>query len=258
VVAAQAARDRVTEVHPAARGFERAADEYDRGRPGYPPPAVSWLIERLGVQRGARVVDLAAGTGKLTRELAATGAEVVAVEPARAMRARLEATLPAVEAREGTAEAIPLPESSADAITVAQAFHWFDQERAIAEIHRVLRPQARLGLVWNHRDLSDPVQAALDKLVNRYRYDTPAERDQRWREAFAATPLFTPLVQRDFRNVQHVDADGLVDRIASTSFVATLSDEMRDPFLAEVRALAPPDGRVTLPYRTGVYVCQAV
>jgi SAM-dependent methyltransferase len=245
-------------IHPSARGFARSADAYERGRPDYPPAAIDHLCRALDITESSTVVDLAAGTGKLTRALAARAGRLIAVEPVDEMRAKLAESLPDVEARPGTAEDMGLPDDCADAVTVAQAFHWFDQERAIAEIHRVLRPGGRLGLVWNHRDLSHPIQQALDDLVNRYRYDTPAERDQSWREAFAATSLFTLLVQRDFPNLQELDADGLVDRIGSTSFVAALPDEKRLPFLEEVRALAPPDGRVLLPYRTGVYTCQAV
>jgi ubiquinone/menaquinone biosynthesis C-methylase UbiE len=128
-------------VHQAARGFEQAADAYERARPTYPQAAVAWLCERLAVRRGRRVLDLAAGTGKLTRSLVAAGADVVAVEPIAAMRERLP---PEVEALDGTAEAIPLPGASVDAVTVAQAFHWFDAEPALAEIHRVLRPGGTL------------------------------------------------------------------------------------------------------------------
>jgi SAM-dependent methyltransferase len=245
-------------VHPAVHGFGRSPDAYERGRPDYPQDAVDWLCDELGIGPSATVVDLAAGTGKLTRLLAPRAGRVVAIEPIAEMAAKLGELVPGVEVLAGTAEETGLPDASVDAVTVAQAFHWFDQERAIAEIHRVLRPRGRLALMWNHRDLSDPLHAALDELVNRYRYDTPAERDQRWRDAFAATTLFTPLRQRDFRNVQETDADGLVDRIGSTSFVAGLPDDKRLPFLEEVRALAPADGRVLLPYRTGVYTCRAL
>lgn len=245
-------------IHPSARGFARSADAYERGRPDYPPEAIGHLCRELRITESSTVVDLAAGTGKLTRALAPHAGRVIAVEPVDEMRAKLAESLPGVDARAGTAEDMGLPDGCADAVTVGQAFHWFHQERAIAEIHRVLRPGGRLGLVWNHRDLSQPIHQALDDLVNRHRYDTPAERDQRWRAAFAATSLFTPLAQSDFRNLQELDADGLVDRIGSTSFVAALPDEKRLPFLDEVRALTPADGRVALQYRTGVYTCQAL
>jgi ubiquinone/menaquinone biosynthesis C-methylase UbiE len=245
-------------VHPSARGFAHAADAYERARPNYPAEAVDRLCEALRIGPASTVADLAAGTGKLTRLLVPRAGLVVAIEPIAEMAAKLCKIVPAADVREGTAEEMPLPAASVDAVTVAQAFHWFDAERAMAEIHRVLRPHGHLGLMWNHWDMSDPLQAALDDLVKRHRYETPNERVQRWRAAFAATSLFTRLHQQDFRMVQELDADGLVDRIGSTSFVAALPDEERLPFLDEVRALAPPDGRVLLRYRTGVYTCQAL
>ena len=115
----------------AAKGFAAGADAYERGRPEYSPEAIERLAGELGIGPGSRVLDLAAGTGKLTRQLAATGAELVAVEPIAEMRAKLIAALPQVEAVEGTAEAIPLPNHSVDAVVVGQAFHWFDSIRAV-------------------------------------------------------------------------------------------------------------------------------
>jgi ubiquinone/menaquinone biosynthesis C-methylase UbiE len=152
-------------VHHAAEAFDRASDEYERGRPSYPAEAVAQLVEALRIGPGRTVLDLAAGTGKLTRLLAGTGARIVAVEPAAGMRRRLEDDLPTVVALAGTAEAIPLGNGTVDAVTVAQAFHWFDGEAAIAEIHRVLVPGGRLGLVWNGRDLRDPFQTRLSEIM---------------------------------------------------------------------------------------------
>ncbi len=145
----------------AAAGFSSAAGEYERARPSYPPEAVSWLAERTGLGPGRTVVDLAAGTGKLTRLLVGTGARVVAVEPLAEMRA----LIPEGEVLDGTAEDLPLPAAAADVVTVAQALHWFDLDRALPEIHRVLRPDGWLVLVWNMRDLDDPVQGAVEDLL---------------------------------------------------------------------------------------------
>ena len=140
-------------MHPtAAAGFGTSADAYERGRPSYPDAAVAHLAVELGLGPAVRVVDLAAGTGKLTRLLAQGGAEVVAVEPVAAMRKALARSLPGVDVLEGTAESIRLPSGSVDAVTVAQAFHWFDAPRALAELGRVLRPSGTLLLVWNDRD----------------------------------------------------------------------------------------------------------
>ena len=135
----------------AARGFQAGAEAYERGRPGYPTDAVDALTDALGVGPGATVVDLAAGTGKLTRLLVPSGATVIAIEPVDAMRRTLAAMLPRVPVVAGTAESMPLRDGSAGAVVAAQAFHWFDGEAALAEIHRVLAPGGRLGLVWNVR-----------------------------------------------------------------------------------------------------------
>jgi len=236
----------------AARGFSRSADAYDRARPDYPPAAVAWLAERLGLRAGRTVVDLAAGTGKLTRLLAATGAEVLAIEPVAEMRARIDDA--AARSLDGTAEAIPLPDASADAVTVAQAFHWFDGPAALAEIHRALRPGSALALVWNRRPLEDPVHAAIERVIAPYRGDAPAHRSGAWRAAFDATTRFGPLEERTFAHSRPHDADALADRVGSTSFVAALDDGPQAEVIAAVRALAA-EGPVELPYVCEVLVC---
>lgn len=242
------------EIHPcAAVGFERATDAYERGRPDYPADAIAHLVERLEIVPGRRVLDLAAGTGKLTRSIVGTGADVVAVEPVAAMRGALVASLPSVRALAGTAEAIPVRDGSIDAATSAQAFHWFDAPAAIEELHRVLRPEGRLGLVWNVRDDADPVQARLTQIMAPYRGDAPAHDAQRWREAFAASERFTPLERTSFRHAQRLDRDGVVDRVLSVSFIATLDEDERREVAREVGALVRPGATTILPYRTDVW-----
>ena len=138
------------EIHDtAARGFPLATQAYEQGRPTYPSAAAARLERELGLRSGRVVLDLAAGTGKLTALLVGTRATVIAVEPVAEMRAALERALPSVTAYPGTAEAIPLDDSSVDAVTVGQAFHWFRGDEALAEIHRVLRPGGGLGIVFN-------------------------------------------------------------------------------------------------------------
>jgi SAM-dependent methyltransferase len=240
-------------VHPlASRGFARSAGAYQRGRPGYPPAAMEDLAGRLRLGPGRTVVDLAAGTGKLTRELVRTGAEVIAVEPLAEMRAELP---PEATALEGTAEAIPLADGSADAVTVAQAFHWFDAEPALAEIHRVLRPEGALALVWNERHEDDPVNQAIDALVDPLRRESnaPQYRDGSWRAAFERSRLFGPGEETRHRNEQVLDAAGLADRVGSVSFVAALDPAPREALLDRVRALAA-DGPVVVPYTTLVQI----
>jgi SAM-dependent methyltransferase len=235
----------------AARGFARCAAGYDRGRPEYPAEAVAWLAERLGLGPGRRVLDLAAGTGKLTRPVLATGAEVTAVEPVAEMRARIG---PGADVLDGTAEAIPLADGAADAVTVAQAFHWFDGEAALGQIHRVLRPGGALALVWNRRPLDDEVHAEIERLIAPHRGSTPARASGAWPNAFEHTTFFGPLEERTFEHGRPADADALADRIGSTSFVAALDDEPREEVLSGVRALAA-DGPVLLRYVCEVFTC---
>jgi len=228
----------------AATGFARSAAAYERGRPEYPSEALS----ALGIAPGDVVLDLAAGTGKLTRPLLETGAEVIAVEPVAEMRAALPAS---VRALDGTAERIPVDDYAVDLVTVAQAFHWFDGEAALTEIHRVLRSGGRLALVWNRRVEDAPVNLAIDALVDPHRAGTPTHRGEGWRAAFDRTSLFGPLEEHTFANEQHLDADGLEARVASISFIASLPDDERAEVVAAARALAA-DGPVTIPYRTEV------
>jgi ubiquinone/menaquinone biosynthesis C-methylase UbiE len=201
------------------------------------------------------VVDLAAGTGKLTRRLAPSGARVVAVEPLEEMRAVLEQNVPAAEFVDGTAEALPLEAASADAVTVGQAFHWFDAERAAAEIARVLRPGGALALVWNIRDLADPLQARINELLRPVRRSTPSEHEQPWRAVLASSPSFGDAEQRSFLWVQRHTTGELLDRIASVSFVARLDPASREELLERVREeVAPLPQPFDFRYRTDVYV----
>ncbi|HVD66256.1 MAG TPA: class I SAM-dependent methyltransferase [Gaiellaceae bacterium] len=253
---------RVGAIHEAARGFELAPKPYEIGRPTYPPDAVARLVAELGIGPDKRVVDLAAGTGKLTRLLASTGASLVAVEPVGAMRAALSAALPDVEAVAGTAEAIPLPDASVDAVTVGQAFHWFDGDAALAEIHRVLRPGGRLGLVWNVKDESVDWIEKLGGIMESYRGDAPRVASGAWKEAFDRTRLFTPLERARFSFVHEADFAAVVARVTSVSFIASLPPAEFARVVERVRTLLAThpetQGRTTfeLPYRTGAYWCE--
>jgi SAM-dependent methyltransferase len=221
-------------VHHAARGFDRAADVYDRVRPDYPAETLRWLADVLDLRDGRAVLDLAAGTGKLTAPLLSTGARVIAVEPSEEMLALLRRAAPSAEALRGTAEEIPLAGASVDAVTVAQAFHWFANEAALGEIHRVLRPGGTLALVWNRRDLTAPAHAALEELMAAKVGDTPRHRDPDWNRVIEQSPLFDPLAAAEQPNVQRLPPGGLVERAASTSFIAALPDAERRELLDEV------------------------
>jgi SAM-dependent methyltransferase len=232
------------------------ADAYERARPSYPADAVAWIVDRSRLRPEAVVCDLAAGTGKLTRLLVASGAQVIAVEPLREMREQLEARVAGIEVLDGTAEALPLDDASVDCVTVAQAFHWFDYPRALPELARAIRPGGRLAVIWNLRDDDDPLVASMNEVIAPY---VPPEQgvDRPWREPLEASPAFGELEQRTFPFEQLLDTDGLVDRVASISWIARLEDPEREGVLRRIRQLggdrSPP---LRIPYRTMAFVAE--
>ena len=242
-----------------SKGFGSATELYERIRPEYPQAAVDMLIRELDIARGRVVVDVGAGTGKLTRMLAPTGATVIAVEPLATMRERLAEGVPTAVPFDGTAERMALRDGSAHAVTVAQAFHWFDGDRALAEFHRVLAPHGRLGLIWNVRDRTVPWVAAFDALVDAVDPDRPDHQTGKWRAAFERTTLFGPLEEREVAHAQTLTSAEFVDRARTISSVAALPEAQRERLLDRFRELAAthPDIRgretVRLPYVTKVY-----
>jgi ubiquinone/menaquinone biosynthesis C-methylase UbiE len=237
------------------RPFTRAVS-YEQARPGYPQEAVEWLIDQMAIGPSTIVVDLAAGTGKLTRALLPTGARVIAVEPERSMRTVLRTVIGHIEVVGGTAEAIPLDAASADAVTVAQAFHWFQASDALAEIHRVLRPKGSLGLIWNIRDLKQPLQAGLQAILDRYGADVPTHAATHWLEGFETTALFTRLKKRQFHWEDQRDAQRFLAFAASLSQLASLPNDTRDAALGEIQQLTAdlPD-QFPVRFRTDTYIC---
>lgn len=237
-------------VHPWAEGgFGRAAEAYERGRPAYAAAAVDFIVARFGLAQSGVVVDLAAGTGKLARQLAATGARVVAVEPERAMRALIPA---GIEALEGTAEAIPCGDGTADAVTCAQAFHWFEPRAALAEIHRVLRPGGGLAIVTNIRDESDPLQHGFLEVLNRYRAHPRLESPQRLDPRFAHPERYR------FPHVHRLEPEAFVAQAASESSIALLDDATRAAALREFRDLVRGHAAVDLHYATELLVTSSL
>jgi SAM-dependent methyltransferase len=161
-----------------ARSFETVAAEYERHRPDYPEEALRWAAEALGLEPVARVLDVGAGTGKLTRGLVSLGFDVVAAEPGGGMLEQLRIAVPEAETYEAPAEALPLPDASVDAAFAAQAYHWFERERALPELHRVVRPGGGLVLVWNWWDERDPLQHELAPVIG-YSGHQPGCREHR-------------------------------------------------------------------------------
>jgi SAM-dependent methyltransferase len=211
--------------HDRSLSFGSAAAAYERGRPSYPPEAIDWLLPR-----GARqVLDLGAGTGKLTTRLVERGLDVVAVDPIPDMLELLSASLPETRALLGTAEEIPLEDNSVDAVLVAQAWHWVDPERAIPEVARVLRPGGRLGLVWNTRDERLGWVRELGRIIGsdgdgrRFDVELPEPFIERARHQVEWTNYLTP--------------QALIDLVASRSYCNTSPTEVRTQTLDQVREL---------------------
>ena len=224
-------------VHPLVHRFGGAADAYERGRPGYPPDAVASIVEFLGLGPGRRVVDLGAGTGKLTRLLVPSGAEVVAIEPIAGMRDQLETVLPGVEVIDGTAEAVPLANASVDGVVIAQAFHWFDTVRALSELHRVVAPDGGFVIIMNRRDESVPWVARLTELLEAATGGESPVDTVDWQAQLKLSALFESFDELDFVHVHRLTVDGVLDRVASISTVADLEAPARGVLLDQARAL---------------------
>ncbi len=225
-------------LHPLADKFWAVADSYERGRPEYQPAVIDALAAELPIGPGATVLDLAAGTGKLTRALIAAELDVVAVEPQAPLRDLLVAHVGAQRVLDGLAEAIPLPDASVDAVTVADAFHWFDQNAALAEIHRVLRPGGGLALLsstpdWSGASWAHEVGALMQSLRPAHpKFDGPP-----WQDAVRAAGDWTEPREINLTTTQPTDAARMVDYIASVSWFASMSEERRAEVMEEVTAL---------------------
>ena len=239
--------NRDEEARGPATSFALVAEAYERARPGYPEDAVRWLVG----DEPCDVVDLGAGTGKLTRALVALGHRVTAIEPLPEMLELLVAAAPGAFDLLGSAEVIPLPNASADVVTSAQAFHWFDHEVALPEIARVLRPHGRLALVWNTRDDRVPWVTKLSETIGS---ETVESRDAE--EPIRESGLFGPLERADFEWVQHLDRATLRDLVLSRSYCAIKTPDEREKIFEEVGRLFDEHasgGEIELPYVTQCY-----
>jgi ubiquinone/menaquinone biosynthesis C-methylase UbiE len=235
-------------LHPRAQEFSKAASVYEGARPEFPVAAIDWLCEQLRIDGATRVLDLAAGTGRLTVPLYARTRQIVAVEPVPEMRAVLRAALPEIEVLDGTAEAIPLPDASVGAVVVAQAFHWFEPVPALAEIARVLVPGGRLGLVWHSPDRSDPLQRAYRAIVEQNRQGAPIHLSHDASHYIGEGAPLRPIAAAEIRDVHVYDADRLVALARSTSHFAALDETRQQAEAQQIRALVGPSGTVELPY----------
>jgi ubiquinone/menaquinone biosynthesis C-methylase UbiE len=228
----------MTALHPLAEHFSSVAGAYERGRPEYAPAVVGALVAELAIPPRARVLDLGAGTGKLSRALLAAELDVLAVEPQAALRETLAAHVGAERALDGLAEAIPLPDGSVDAVTVADAFHWFDQTAAQAEIRRVLRPGGGLAVLSTAPDWSGVSWAhELGAALQRMRPEHPNFDGPPWQDAVRAASGWS--APREVRVITShpADRERILDYLASVSWVAAMPEDQRTVALARLGAI---------------------
>jgi SAM-dependent methyltransferase len=244
-------------IDPAAEAFGSAAADYERARPSYPPDSIDLLRRETGIAAGVRVLDLAAGTGKLTRLLAGTGADVVAVEPVEGMRHQLSEVLPEIEVLDGTAEAIPLDAGSVDVVTVAQAFHWFKYDEALAEIRRVLRPGGSLAILFNRRDERvDWVRTWSD--VIEWHGRRISEYDSIDWSALLEAAGFRGLRTASVEWEQTITRDLLAARVRSVSYIAEKPAAEQQEYVERVLALTDGfDDAFPLPYVTMMWFARS-
>jgi ubiquinone/menaquinone biosynthesis C-methylase UbiE len=222
----------------AAQGFEQAATAYEQARPTYPNEVID-LIKSLH-NKPDTIIDLGAGTGKLTRLLGPLGArEIIAIEPVLSMRENLKKIPIITKVIDGTAEHIPFEDNTIDIIICAQAFHWFANHRALAELHRVLKPNGLLILIWNAPDHTrDEWAENIRNYVDSFRQDdTPRYKTMEWKNAFDNQNFFSSAQHKQFTHKQRVTRDLIMNRFLSISFVAALPAEQKTKLIDEVRKM---------------------
>lgn len=245
--------------HPREHGTSGFADgdRYQKARPDYPSDAVVFLVESLGIEDDAHVLDLGAGTGIFTGQLVPYCANITAVEPTPGMRDVLSQRLPTVKVLDGRDVKIPLDNATVDCVVVAQAFHWFDAPIALEEIHRVLVDGGRLGVLWNERDESVSWVAELGEAM-RWPSHQPYQVGQDFTPILASGP-FVNIERRKFNHRQVLNHEGLLQRVLTTSYIAVMDNEERTSLMRDVRKVVDPlPDEVELPYVTDVYRATAM
>lgn len=230
-------------------------EAYDAGRPDYPAASLEWVTDQLGLGPRSRVLDLGAGSGIFTRQLLGRVGEVVAVEPSAGMREALARRSPEVTVLDGSAEAIPLESSSLDGVVVAQAFHWFDAPRALAEMARVLRPGRGLALVWNQRDESEPWVEQLHQAME-WDLRAPHRSGADWAAVVEQGP-FGRCTEATFAHARTLSHDQMVETVLTTSYITLMEPAERAALVERVRAvIAERPDPLVLPLLTEAYAAR--
>ncbi len=248
-------------LHPAAqKGFSSAAELYQQVRPNYPQEVVNWLKEDLKLNQHATAVDLGAGTGKFLAYLKQATPNIIAVEPVTEMLEQLKIVHPDVQTLQAKSDQIPLDSESIEAVLCAQAFHWFANHETLTEIHRILKPQGHLGLVWNQRDENVDWVKALADLLATMEGDTPRYHSEQWKQVFEDQSLFELVSSKTFTQLQTGTVENVVSkRLLSTSFIAAMSDEEQFKLKATFEQIVfeytgkRAEDEIDFPYTTYVY-----
>jgi SAM-dependent methyltransferase len=237
-------------------GFASASDVYERGRPGYPRALIDFLLQAIGERPAPLVLDIAAGTGKLTRQMTQAGARCVAVEPSASMLQVLRSTTPEAAALAGSAEALPIANASVDLVTVAQAFHWFDVDRSVNEMKRVLRPGGLVAIVWNQRDDTVPWIAELGRTIDPSSL-SPRHNGESFGQAVEDLQAMGGFDHCSFRHEVEMSKGQIEEMVASRSYVRVLDEPRRQGVLDRVRHLVStmPEP-ISVMYNTHVFTAR--
>lgn len=253
-------------LHPAAQqGFALGANLYQQVRPSYPQEIDIFLQDQLQVPLNSNIVDLGSGTGKFLPHLLKLTTQLIAVDPVANMLAQLKQLYPHVETIQARSEQLPLHDQCADLVSCAQSFHWFANLQSLKEIHRILKPQGHLLLIWNQRDISVNWVNALAKMILPFEGDTPRFHNQDWRQVFTDTDLFQLTHEQKFHHTHVGTVEQVVSkRLLSTSFIAAMPTEQQQQLKTQFEQLVleytnkHAQDEIEFPYCTHVYVYQKV
>lgn len=253
-------------IHPAAQtGFASSAELYQQVRPSYPKAITTWLTEHLHLKADDYVLDLGAGTGKFLANLTQVSKHVYAAEPIKEMLQQLCLQYPQVHSVQASSQALPFAEQNFDAVLCAQSFHWFADIESLKEIHRVLKPKAALGLIWNQRDERVDWVKALAELVFQYEADTPRFHNQAWKKVFDQSSLFNPIDLQRFDHQQSGRVEDVVSkRLLSTSFIAAMPKQQQQQLKHQFEQIVldytgkQPHDHIDFPYTSYAYFYEKI